>query len=191
MQGSLTEKDIAKNSKFTLDIAQNMSHTIDDFMNFNKTTNNTLFYISNAVEKTLQIVMAQFQFKSIAINININKGLTVLHNINAIEHCLLNILMNARDAFEENQNIEKREINIYTKKEGTYISLIVEDNAGGIPQDIIGKIFNPYFTTKKQGKGTGLGLYMAKQMLETLGQGSISAESKDTKTTVTIKFHNT
>jgi signal transduction histidine kinase len=77
------------------------------------------------------------------------------------QQVILNLINNAKDALEEN-NMENGTINI--KLENNTIT--IQDNAGGIPKDIITRIFEPYFTTKEQGKGTGMGLYMSKMIIE-------------------------
>ena len=188
LRGHVNSETITKNTQFIQEIAQRMSQTIDDFMNFNKKSDNNLFSLLDAIVKTYEIVEAQFKDKSITVNIDVDKSLTVFHNKMAVEHSLLNLFTNARDAFEEHHKIQNREIHIYAKEDADTIYLHVEDNAGGIAQDIIGKIFNPYFTTKEQGKGTGLGLYMTKQMIEKIHNSTISVESQNKTTAFTIKF---
>ncbi|SMP87493.1 hypothetical protein SAMN06313540_1119 [Epsilonproteobacteria bacterium SCGC AD-308-E02] len=188
MRGEVSKENITKSTKFIQEMTQRMSQIIDDFMNFNKKSEDNKFPLLNIVEKTYAIIEAQFKDKNIVVNIDVDKSLKIFHNKRALEHSLLNILLNSRDAFDEHPDIKKREINIYTKEDDDTVLLLVEDNAGGITQDIIGKIFNPYFTTKEQGKGTGLGLYMTKQMIEKVNNCTISVESQDNQTTFTIKF---
>ena len=98
--------------------------------------------------------------------------------------------MNSRDAFENKNEIKNKTIKIFTTTDENSIFLHVEDNAGGIPEEIIDKIFNPYFTTKEQGKGTGIGLYMSKQMLEGVGGCTINVEVIDGHTLFIIRFAN-
>ena len=188
MRGEVSKENITKSTKFIQEMTQRMSQIIDDFMNFNKKSEDNKFPLLNIVEKTYAIIEAQFKDKNIVVNIDVDKSLKIFHNKRALEHSLLNILLNSRDAFDEHPDIKKREINIYTKEDDDTVLLLVEDNAGGIAGDIIGKIFNPYFTTKEQGKGTGLGLYMTKQMIEKVNNCTISVESQDNQTTFAIKF---
>ena len=96
--------------------------------------------------------------------------------------------MNTRDAFEDKNEIKDKTIKIFTTTDKDSISLHVEDNAGGIPEKIIKKIFNPYFTTKEQGKGTGIGLYMSKRMVENIDGCTISVEVIDGHTIFRIRF---
>ena len=106
-----------------------------------------------------------------------------------LEHVLINLFSNARDALDSKENLDRElRIDIYEKEELCIIE--VSDNAGGIDVDILDRIFEPYFTTKEQGKGTGLGLYMSKKMIkETLG-GTIKAENIEdgAKFTITLKM---
>lgn len=189
MMGNLTKEVIDKNTKFTQDVVQRMSQIIDDFMNFSRKIDDTAFSLIDAVNKTYEIIEAQFQDRGIEVKIEVDESLEIFHNKRAIEHSLLNILINSRDAFEEHPEIQKREIRIYTKENDDAILLALEDNAGGIAKDIIAKIFNPYFTTKTEKKGTGLGLYMTKQMIEKIENCTISVESQNGKTAFIIKLH--
>ncbi len=84
--------------------------------------------------------------------------------------------------------IKNKIIKIFTTRDENSISLHVEDNAGVIPKDIINKIFNPYFTAKEQGKGTGIGLYMSKQMVESIKGNTINVEVINGDTLFTIRF---
>jgi signal transduction histidine kinase len=102
---------------------------------------------------------------TIKTNLNLEEELYINTNKNELVHVLINLINNAKDAFNEN-NIKNRVIDISTLKEGDQIILKVCDNAGGIPESIIDKIFDSRFTTKEHMQGTGIGLYMSKQILE-------------------------
>ena len=186
--GSISKEKIDHNTRFTQEIARKMSHTIDEFMDFNKNTDISNFSLLEIVRKTANMVMPQFKSRSIALQIHIDEGLTVFHNEAAVKHALLNILINSRDAFEEQTYNDTCKISIYTQEKNNATSLLIEDNAGGIALNIIKKVFNPYFSTKEQGKGTGLGLYMTKKMIEKVKNSTVSVESQDKKTVFKIKF---
>lgn len=87
---------------------------------------------------------------------------------NEFKHLILNIFSNARDAFNE-RNIQNRVLNIDLTKSDGLSFLEISDNAGGIPDDIIGTIFKPNVTTKEEGKGTGMGLYISTQIAHKYG----------------------
>ncbi len=184
----LPPQKVEKLSGIIQDQAQAMSTTIDDFMNFNKELDDELFLVSEMVSDTLNIIATQLETREISIDININTALKVFHNKKNIDHSLLNLLVNARDAFDEHPEIKNRVIKIYTKEFSNRVELIIEDNAGGIPEDIIGKIFNPYFTTKEQGKGTGIGLYMVKNLIETIKGSSIRVKALESGSQFIIQF---
>ena len=88
---------------------------------------------------------------------------------------LMNILMNAKDALEHKES--EKLILIKVKKVKEKISISIRDNAGGVPEDIIDKIFEPYFTTKHQFNGTGIGLYMSKLIVEKHLDGELNVKN--------------
>jgi two-component system, NtrC family, sensor kinase len=159
--------------------AQYLSKTIDDFRDFFNPSNNKVseFNISDSISKTLNLVKAQFVAKDIEIIQNIEDC-----KINSIENeliqVLVNILNNARDALDATQN-QKRLIfiNVYSKDDTLYLE--IQDNAEGIPEDIIDRIFEPYFTTKHQSQGTGIGLYMSKEIVEKHLSGKLQVSNKE------------
>ena len=100
---------------------------------------------------------------------------------------ILNIISNAKDILLE-KKIEKPKIDINISKVNKEVIIRIEDNGGGIPSDIINKIFEPYFTTKDQGKGTGIGLYMSKMIIEENMGGRMFVENIDDGACFIIKF---
>lgn len=95
---------------------------------------------------------------------------------NELKQVILNLIQNAEDALIEKQ-IENPYIKISTYKENNQLTLEVSDNAGGVLEDIIDDIFNPYFSTKIQKDGTGLGLYMSKTIIEEHCNGELSVSN--------------
>ena len=159
--------------------AQYLSKTIDDFRDFFNPSNNKVseFDISDAISKTLNLVKAQFVAKDIEIIKNIEE-----FKINSIENeliqVLVNLLNNARDALDITEN-QRRLIFINTYSKDNTLYLEVQDNAKGIPEDIIDRIFEPYFTTKHQSQGTGIGLYMSKEIIEKHLNGKLFVSNKE------------
>lgn len=173
----ITSEQISKTTLFIENMAQEMSNTINDFMNFTKPVNEKeLIRIEKIIDDILHLMGAQLKNHNIDFSMDIEEDLSILTYRKDLEHVLINLISNARDAFED-KSIEKQRIlfKAYSKDDNCYIKVI--DNAGGIKSDIIDRIFEPYFTTKEQGKGTGLGLYMSKKIIkENLG-GDIHVKS--------------
>ena len=146
--------------------AQYLSTTIDDFRDFFNPSNNNInvFDISQTFTKTLNLLNAQFIDKDIEIIQKI-ECCKITSIENELIQVLINILNNARDALLTIENQRRLIfINSYIKENMLYIE--IKDNAGGIKEEIIDRIFEPYFTTKHQSQGTGIGLYMSKEIVE-------------------------
>ena len=99
---------------------------------------------------------------------------------------ILNILLNSKDAIVKNK-VENGAIDISISKQNDDALITITDNGGGIPEDVIDKIFEPYFTTKFKSNGAGMGLYMSKSIIEESMGGTIEITSVESKTTVNIK----
>lgn len=188
--GALDDDELEKTTSFIQEQVQKMSETINDFMEFNKETTPDEILLNEAVVNVQKMIMSQLVNRSIELEIDIDSSIKIFHNKTSIEHSLMNIIGNSRDAYDDHKFEPEfnKKIKIYTKEDSKNIILCIEDNAGGIPKKIINKIFNPYFTTKEQGKGTGIGLYMTKKMIEEVDGSSISVEVINGKSTFYIKF---
>ncbi len=152
-----------------------MSKTIDDFKNFfnpDKTKEN--FFLHETVENAYAIVKGALRVNYIEIEIKVEKNLQVSSYIQELEHVFIIIFNNAKDAFVANKT-QNPKITIISSREDDYIKLCFCDNAGGILPQNLEKIFQPYFTTKHKTQGTGLGLYMAKMIIEEGLQGGLTA----------------
>lgn len=144
---------------------QFMSTTIDDFKNFSKPTHKSDFFFESIIVALNSIVLAQLQDNSIKLNFHIDKELKLYGSKNELEHVLLNLINNARDAIVES-GVENGEITLELQESSTDVIIYLKDNANGIAQNIQERIFEPYFTTKKEGEGTGIGLYLSKMILQ-------------------------
>lgn len=171
-------------------LTSNMSNTIDDFANFFKPDKEKVFF---ALESSIEESLSLLENTLIGNDIKINKDIKEIENIfgfsNEFSQAILNILTNAKDALIENK-IKNAYININIYKDEDYSYLTIEDNAKGIPQDVIENIFNPYFTTKEEGKGTGIGLYMAKIIIEQNMRGSLKVQNINEGALFTIKIEH-
>ena len=143
---------------------KHMTNTLNEFRTFfrpNKSMEE--FEIAAMIEKVLLLVKDEFVKNNISINLNNKQNFSLIGIENEFKHLILNLINNAKDAFNDN-NIKKRiiDINILSNKNTKRIEII--DNAGGIPKDVIDDIFKANVTTKAEDKGTGIGLYMSSQI---------------------------
>ena len=150
-----------------------MSNTIDDFRNFFRIDKQKInFQVRNKILNTIKIVDSDLQKHNIKLTINDCDFLSFGFP-NEFQQVILNIINNAKDTIIERDIIDG-EINITISKNGV---IVINDNAQGINEDILHRIFEPYFTTKEEGKGTGLGLYMSKMIIEDNMSGNISVKN--------------
>jgi len=164
-------------------IIQFMSQTIDDFKNFFKVNKaKREFSVMKAIENTLSIQSAQLKNNSINVEI-IGEDFMIKTYESEFKQVILNLISNAKDAILTN-TIESGTIIIDIKDK----TITISDNGGGIPEDILDRVFEPYFTTKEQGGGTGIGLYMSKMIIERSMQGSLRAYNSKDGANFVIKF---
>ena len=167
-----------------LKIASQMSDTIDDFRNFfEPSKEKDRFNVNSALEDTLELLKATLLNNNIEIIKNEKVNIDILGYKNELSQTILNIFSNSKDALisKSSKNIEFHAliiIDIEISKNNRNILITIKDNADGVPEDIIDKIFEPYFTTKEQGKGTGIGLYMSKQIIETNMKGKLKVSNE-------------
>jgi len=172
----LTDKRLIESLDGITKSAKHLSSTIDDFRDFFKQDKEkNTFNIKSTFSKTLSLISNQFLNNEIKIIDNIES--VILHALeNELIQVLINILNNSRD---ELLTKEKQEllifINVYTKSD--FMIIEIQDNAGGIKEDIIDRIFEPYFTTKHKAQGTGIGLYMSEEIISKHMNGTISASN--------------
>ena len=175
--GILNDEKLNKSMDDINNSAQFLSKTIEDFRNFfdeNKIYSE--FEVKDILDKTLQILSGNFRNKAIEIKLEIDE-LKVFGLDSELMQVLINILNNARDIFEEKELNDKL-ILIKSYKDGNDIVISIHDNAGGIPENIIEKIFEPYFTTKHQSQGTGIGLYMSYDIITKNMSGKLKATNE-------------
>ncbi len=177
--GRLDEEFLNQSVNRGKKLIETMSRTIDDFRNFFKPNKNKeRFDVAQSIRSALELVESAFKNHEIKVRLDLQQNLEVTGYPGEFSQVLLNLLNNAKDALLENRK-EDREIHIEAKEEGTKIIVTVEDNAGGIPPAIMDKIFDPYFTTKDEGKGTGLGLYMSNMIIQRSMHGHIRVTNSD------------
>ena len=164
-----------------------MSKTIDDFRNFfRKDKEKQDFYIYKSIEDVLALIASQLESHMILIKFECDeelKELTINGYKNEFKQVILNLIANAKDALVEHveagfrSKYEHGIINLHMEKLDGKLLVTVQDDAAGIPEDILERIFEPYYTTKEEGKGTGIGLYMSRTIIETNMGGKLCVEN--------------
>ena len=156
---------------------KHLSQTIDDFRNFfSPNKEKTTFTIKDSIQRTMSLLTASFKAHNIEVIEDIaDLQLTALEN--ELTQAILNIIKNAKDILVlfPRDNRKLIFINVYAKENFIIIEII--DNGGGIKKDIIGKVFEPYFTTKHKSQGTGIGLYMTESIITKHLHGEIGVEN--------------
>lgn len=157
--------------------AQYLSETINDFRNFIKGDRIIKTYdLSNTINNFLHIIESSIKKDNIQVIIDLEKDIKIDGYPNELIQCLINIFNNSKDALEEIKQ-ENPLIFISTLSQENSVRISMKDNAGGIPENIISKIYDPYFTTKHQSQGTGLGLHMTYKLINEGMHGKIEAKN--------------
>ena len=173
----VSDKDLNESLDSINNTAQFLSNTIDDFKNFLVQGGvKTNFDISTTLEKSLGLIGAKFTNQDIKIIIK-SENIEISSFENELIQVFINILNNAIDALDRKD--DNKYIFIETNLIKDELIITIKDNAGGIDTNIISKIFDPYFTTKHQSQGTGIGLYMSEQIITKRIKGSIRVDNID------------
>ncbi len=169
----LDAQTMDKKSKEAEIVLNYMSHTIDDFRNFfMPKKDKEEFYIKDAVKSVMTIVSSALEYNNIKVEIDIDENLNLNTYINEYEQVLLNIISNAKDVLIQNKT-KNPLIKIFAERVDDNVILYIEDNAGGVKVNPKSKIFEPYFTTKGDSDGTGIGLYMSKIIIDKNMKGKL------------------
>jgi signal transduction histidine kinase len=172
ISGKLDEEFVESRVEDAQVLAQSMSDTLEDFRTFFDPNKNLKhFSIKKAIQKAIDLTKYQLSKENINIKVKLQNDIEIYGFKNELIHIVLNIINNSKDALVEKQ-IKDKKILIIVKSTNNIIINII-DNAKGINSDIIPKVFDPYFTTKHQSVGTGVGLYMSKQIVERHMNGKI------------------
>ena len=160
-------------------LIQFMSYTIDDFRNFFKPDKQKVhFYIEDPCMEAISLINASIKNHNIDLHYNIKMNYEIYGYRREFAQVLLNLMSNAKDALIQRE-IKNPTINLEVDYIDTYAIVTIKDNAGGVENEYIDLIFEPYFTTKSSLQGTGLGLYMSKMIIEKNMGGELSVENVD------------
>ena len=164
-----------------------LSSTIDDFTNFIKSDKNIKeIQLSKLFDNSMVLFKNLVGSGEITYSQNIDTNIKISTYQNELIQVTLNIIKNSIDAFKEN-NIDNQQITIKVTKDDDYAFIYIKDNAGGIEQKSILKIFEPYFSTKSKNR-TGLGLYISKRIVEENLKGTVNVKSYNNETEFCIKL---
>ncbi len=159
--------------------AQYLSRTIDDFKNFIKGDRlEKQFNLTKNIHSFLHLVEGSIKNHDIHIVLDLEKNVEIMGYENELTQCLINIFNNAKDILDES-NLKTKIFYISTKLSKGHVEIILQDNAGGILENILPKIFEPYFTTKHSSQGTGLGLSMVYNIIVDGMNGIIKASNEE------------
>jgi len=178
--GELNDKAIKEFDADSTKQIKQMSQTISDFTNFFSPEVSTReFYLKEIVQQSLDFLRPILVKENINIHLEMKceTGILIQGYPNELGQMIINILNNAKDVLIE-RDIENRKIWVKAERVKNQIHLSIEDNGGGIPMNVIGKIFDPYFSTKAK-NGTGLGLYMSKMIIEEHMNGQLLVSNSD------------
>jgi len=175
--GNLSSKKVEDSYDKANNLLQYMSQTIDDFRNFFKQDGEEQeFSIKEALDSVYSLVSTNLTYNHIECKIDVKHDSVVKGGLNEFKQVLINIINNAQEAIESHESSQKL-INVLITQEKNFAVISIKDDGGGIDKDVIQKVFDPYFTTKNQTQGTGLGLYMSKQIIENSMCGSLSVKN--------------
>lgn len=208
--GGLTKNYIDESVEKSMKQLQFMSRTIDVFRNFFRHgRQKSSFDVKLAIGEVLSILSAQLKGNNISYRLTCRAHnrtsedfseivqcdeMTITGYKTELEQAIFNILNNAADAIVGRMcgrmpdKDGKGLIDIDVSRESNKVVIRISDNGGGIPEKIIGRIFEPYFSTREEGKGTGIGLYMAKVIIEDNMGGRIYAENVENGAMFTIEL---
>ena len=167
-------------SKKVKEYTSHLSQTIDDFRNLTSDEKvQTEFLLTDVLDEAYSIVKDDYDKQGVDFSVNVIGECTCIFKGYKREliQVIINILNNAKDIFME-KSIEDAKVVLTLDRNDTTVCLSIHDNAGGIPESIIDKIFDPYFTTKHEALGTGIGLFMSKKMISEHFQGSLNVENE-------------
>ncbi len=175
--GHLNDEQFDEACKMIDNNAQYLSKTIDDFTNYIKNDRTKeIFNLTDDINSFLQLVNGSIKNHHLKIILDLQDDIKIDGFQNELTQCLINIFNNSKDVLKEIDE-EDRFIFISTLNKNDKAILTIKDSGGGIPEDILPKIFEPYFTTKHQSQGTGLGLHMTYNLIVDGMGGTIKASN--------------
>ena len=185
---TLTQEAVDKFEKRSLSIIKGMSATIDNFRNFFKPEKEQVeFSINDVITNIIDIMQPILDESKIKMIVILDEDRTIIGYPNEFSQALMNIINNAKEALIQN-HIKDKKIIIKKSVTDDLINIIIQDNAGGIDETILDRVVEPYFTTKSDMGGDGIGLYMTKLIIEKHMGGSLKLANITDGLQVKISF---
>jgi len=186
--GILKDEELNNSLEGIIKHTNDLSAMITTFREFFKTDSEPKLANPNeAILESISLLKEGLEQEKIALDLDLGDLEPIFYVQNLLIQVLTNVILNAREAYARNKT-EHPCIVINSFKQANKINILVEDNAGGIDKDVINYIFEPYFSTKMEKNGKGLGLYLAKTILTQQLNGNISVTSKNSKSKFLISF---
>ncbi|WP_373001876.1 ATP-binding protein [Sulfurimonas sp.] len=168
-EGIVDRAYIDEMQKATHSQITHMTTTLSEFRNFFRPNRDIVeFNLLTVINSVLLLTKDEFLRNNINIELDVDAKISIKGNENEFKHLILNIINNSKDAFNERE-VKNRSIFIRATQSKNAVNMEIEDSAGGIPKNVIERVFESNFTTKSVGKGTGIGLYMSSQIVEKMG----------------------
>lgn len=175
--GELTSEYLDDSVTKVVDLTRHMSRTISDFQDFFRPDREKVtFSLRDVTWKSLSLVEGSFREQCISVEVAAEEEVVAVGYPNQFAQVVLNILNNSRDALVE-RKVPNPKVRIEVSRNRERPFVTIRDNAGGIPVDIIHRVFDPYFTTKQD--GTGIGLYMSRHIIERNMSGSLTVRNEE------------
>lgn len=170
---------------------QYMSQTIDDFRNFSKSNKKKeAFFVETVIKSAISLSEGSLEQANVKTQL-ISKGEHIAYGMcHELMQVFMNVIKNAHDVILE-KKIQKPWIRFSVSEQENQTQIRIEDNAGGIPADAIKRVFEPYFSTKQASGGSGIGLYMSKEIIEKSMLGRISVANNEKGAVFTISLPKT
>lgn len=175
--GELSKELLDANIASAMAILQHLSQTITVFQNYNAPDKEkSLFKVGQVIADTVQILAESLKNSGISLEVQVDGEPQINGYPNEFGQVLMNLILNAKDALLERANADHR-IVVRSWTEAGRAIMSISDNGGGIDEEIMARVFDPFFTTKELGKGTGVGLFLAKTIIEKNMGGCINVRN--------------
>lgn len=184
--GDLTPEYLDAGVREGMDVINRMSRTINDFRTFfQPDLEQQRFSVNSMIASAVSLVEASFRNNAIALQVFTDEEITVEGYPHEYSQVILIVLNNAKDALVE-RAVREPAVSVRLGTEGNRSAVTITDNAGGIPEDLLDRIFDPFFSTKEAGKDSGIGLFIAKTLIEKNMSGRLMVKNVEGGTEFSI-----